>query len=162
MRILEDKEAKKLKKIVIKEETEIDDIILKKGDIIYVKEKKLKEARLNVDKILNSYLTTALWASVDDNDEPLDYNYDSRDIAKETIQKSKKDINLFIRKTEKLLDSSNLDEEAIGHNFWLTRNRHGAGFWDLGLGKLGDDISKIAESFGEVNMYVSNDNIYID
>lgn len=27
---------------------------------------------------------------------------------------------------------------SAGHDFYLTRNRHGAGFWDRGLGALGE------------------------
>ena len=32
---------------------------------------------------------------------------------------------------------------------WLTRNRHGAGFWDRGLGRVGDILTEVAHSFGE-------------
>ena len=38
-----------------------------------------------------------------------------------------------------------------GHDFWLTRNGHGAGFWDGDWPKYGDMFTKIAESFGEAN-----------
>jgi hypothetical protein len=37
------------------------------------------------------------------------------------------------------LRASTLDMERCGHDFWLTRNRHGAGFWDdKGRGKDAD------------------------
>ena len=39
--------------------------------------------------------------------------------------------------------------EQAGHDFALTRNGHGAGFWDRGLGEVGDKLSKLAESYGE-------------
>jgi hypothetical protein len=32
-------------------------------------------------------------------------------------------------------------EERAGHDYWLTRNGHGAGFWDRGLGAVGDRLS---------------------
>jgi hypothetical protein len=44
-------------------------------------------------------------------------------------------------------------EDWAGHDFWLTRNRHGSGFWDKAdvYGDSKDTLSKIAESFGEVH-----------
>ena len=37
---------------------------------------------------------------------------------------------------------------CAGHDFYLTREGHGAGFWDRGLGELGDRLSK-ASKYGE-------------
>lgn len=39
--------------------------------------------------------------------------------------------------------------ECIGHDFILTRNHHGAGFWDRGLGDLGDRLTTAAHVYGE-------------
>jgi len=36
-----------------------------------------------------------------------------------------------------------------GHDFWLTRHGHGAGYWDRGLGKLGDELTARAKTYGE-------------
>ena len=44
-----------------------------------------------------------------------------------------------------------------GIDFWLTRNGHGVGFWDRGLGELGDTLSAACESFGEVWAYLGDD-----
>lgn len=52
-----------------------------------------------------------------------------------------------------LLEQLSLEE--IGHNFYLDRQGHGAGFWDRNLGADGDKLSKLAKSFGEV--YLSGD-----
>lgn len=41
-----------------------------------------------------------------------------------------------------------LDAEHAGHDFYLTRNRHGAGFWDRGLGHIGDRLTGTAQAFG--------------
>lgn len=35
-----------------------------------------------------------------------------------------------------------------GHDFWLTRSGHGAGFWDRGLGELGDRLTDAAKRYG--------------
>lgn len=44
-----------------------------------------------------------------------------------------------------------------GHDFALTRNRHGAGFWDRGLGADGDVLTDAAKSFGEANLCQHDD-----
>lgn len=40
-------------------------------------------------------------------------------------------------------------ESYAGHDFWLTRGGHGAGFWDRGLGELGERLSDAARAYGE-------------
>jgi hypothetical protein len=48
------------------------------------------------------------------------------------------------------------DEASAGHDYWLTRNGHGAGFWDRGLGEIGDRLSK-ACGRREVFVYLGDD-----
>ena len=49
-----------------------------------------------------------------------------------------------------------------GHDFWLTRNGHGAGFWDRGLGDLGERLTALCKTYGEKDPYVGDDNkIYL-
>jgi len=42
-----------------------------------------------------------------------------------------------------------------GHDFWLTRNGHGAGFWDRGAGDVGDRLTVAAHAWGECHPYVT-------
>ncbi len=35
-----------------------------------------------------------------------------------------------------------------GGDFYLARNRHGAGFWDRGYGAIGDQLSEAAKAYG--------------
>lgn len=44
-----------------------------------------------------------------------------------------------------------------GHDFWLTRNRHGVGFWDRGLGEVGDRLTKAAHAFGEIDLWADEE-----
>lgn len=49
-----------------------------------------------------------------------------------------------------------------GHDLWLTRNGHGAGFWDrpeLESGALGDRLSKLAKALGHVDLYAGDDGL---
>jgi hypothetical protein len=69
----------------------------------------------------------------------MDDDYSLEDLAPETLATMDREVADFLA----LLDEEcpewrNLEPGQVGHDFWLTRNRHGAGFWDRGYGKLGD------------------------
>jgi len=61
------------------------------------------------------------------------------------------DIRDFVNAAGSLLN--NIDPSQIGHDLWLTRNGHGAGFWDRGLGDVGEKLSQIASKMGERNVF---------
>jgi hypothetical protein len=42
----------------------------------------------------------------------------------------------------------------FGHDVWLTRNGHGAGFWDRDMGDMGERLSEVARSLGEATSWV--------
>lgn len=50
-------------------------------------------------------------------------------------------------------------KEQAGTDFWLTRNGHGAGFWDRNLGTIGDDLTEACKAFGETDLYSGDDNL---
>lgn len=43
---------------------------------------------------------------------------------------------------------SDLDPAQSGHDFALTRNGHGAGFWDRGIGERGDILTAASHAYG--------------
>ncbi len=49
------------------------------------------------------------------------------------------------------------DEVHAGHDFWLSRNGHGAGFWDRRAGEAGESLSEASKVMGEVSLTVGND-----
>ena len=115
------------------------------------------------------YIEAALFSSTDESDDtggiPLDENYGPDDIAPDTLAKMMEDCNAFIENASPELAECNehfpdkLDDRTAGFNFWITRNNHGAGFWDLGLGELGDALTAKADGFGEFNLYIGDDNL---
>ena len=52
---------------------------------------------------------------------------------------------------------ANYTAKRAGVDFWLTRNGHGAGFWDRGLGPVGDELARAANRFGDCSLYVGDD-----
>jgi hypothetical protein len=113
---------------------------------------------------LQGYLTAALWASTDNSDESggesLDENYDIESFTKEAIAKAKRDCSSFYLSNKKLLDATGASDEQNGHDFWLTRERHGTGFWDRGYGSVGDALTKDAHVYGGGNIYVSRGRVH--
>jgi hypothetical protein len=90
-----------------------------------------------MDKFTESYIGTALWCTSDEDNVPLDEWADSSDLAPETLKEIEEDCKLFQEEFGHLFKGF---EELAGHDFYLTRNRHGAGFWD---GDWDKDIAKV-------------------
>lgn len=110
-----------------------------------------------ISKMVNQYVVTMLWSSTADNlGRPLDHDYSIEDLAPETLQKCVDDCNQFLALAGAI--TNGLDLEDLGHDFWLTRNGHGAGFWDGDYEKaIGLALTQIAESFSALDAYVGDD-----
>lgn len=54
-------------------------------------------------------------------------------------------------------DLDGLEYESIGHDFILTANRHGAGFWDRGLGDRGERLTEMAHPYGEISAWANHE-----
>jgi hypothetical protein len=116
-----------------------------------------------IETVLKHYIMAALWTSVSPDEysdfgEYLDAHFTADDIAPVTLEAMRADVAAFLNEAwEANLDLSPIEPEQIGHDFWLTRNHHGAGFWDRGLGELGERLTKMSEAYGEVDLYVGDD-----
>jgi hypothetical protein len=111
--------------------------------------------RLN--DFVRSYLETALWSSSDNfspsGGEPLDLNFSIDDIDDEAQERARADCKSFIEQAGDLLEG--LDDSKVAADFWLTRNGHGAGFWDGSYEEeVGQKLSDLSDTFGEVDLYV--------
>lgn len=60
----------------------------------------------------------------------------------------------------KWTDLGDIDPHQAGHDFMLTRQGHGTGFWDRGLGDKGDRLTRHAKVYGEHNIEAENGFIY--
>jgi hypothetical protein len=115
----------------------------------------------DLDEFTIHYLIAAMWSTSDGSDEtggdPIDKTFDLCDFSEPALLAACRDCDAFREQAGELLN--NLDNEQAGHDFWLTREHHGAGFWDRGLGEVGDKLTKIAYSFGEGDLYVGDDGL---
>ena len=113
-----------------------------------------KETRARLDPFTFAYIETAMWTLTHVDGDSLDY-LGLWDIAPETIDKAIADCREFQDAHGQLFIGR---ESQAGHDLWLTRNRHGAGFWD---GDWPESTASIltaaAHAQGEVDWYVGDD-----
>lgn len=111
-------------------------------------------------RTVESYLDTLLWTDM------LDF-YDMDVISPDALKQSREDVEGFLRdnwedivlyKEARNLSAYDAVSNAM-HDFLLTRNRHGAGFWDRGLGELGERLSEAAKAWGSVDAYEGDDGL---
>ena len=111
-----------------------------------------------LDEFTKAYIECALWASTNDEGAPLDRDFGISNLHFTARARMVEDCEDFQAKYPSLLDLSGLTKEQQGHDFWLTRNRHGAGFWDRGLPvEIGKALTTAAHSYGSCDLYVGDD-----
>jgi hypothetical protein len=142
---------------------------------------RIEHDSATIDDVLAGYITCALWLSNDESDDnggdPLDRNYSESDISAETMASMRDDIVAFLDVASAILGRAIAENEAgtwsigrrsegsileyAGHDFWLTRNGHGAGFWDGDWESDSEDFGKLlteaSKEFGEVYFYIGDD-----
>jgi len=99
-------------------------------------------------EFVDAYLAAALWASAAKDEEQLDAKYTIEDFTQEAVDRAVQDANDFIRDNRLLLNQASSNKAQHGHDFFLTRNLHGTGFWDRGYGQVGDRLAHAARAFG--------------
>lgn len=120
----------------------------------------------DLQPIAQGYIKCALWAV--GNAESLSVEGDSvgeedatfDDLAPETVAAMVAACELFELCHAADLDAAEdagRDREHLGHDFWLSRNGHGTGFWDRGLGAVGDRLHDAAQACGSRDLYRGDD-----
>ena len=67
------------------------------------------------------------------------------------------DCRSFWRRFGCYVEPAKMTPEQAGHDFWLTRNGHGAGFWDDDWPEpYADMLDKGAKCYGEFETYLSD------
>lgn len=110
--------------------------------------------RTEVEK---QFLETLFWSETDDNGFPLDENYSESDIVDEVREKISEDVGKFLSDNADVIRDLDLSAWEVGHNFVLSRNHHGTGFWDRGYGDQGDLLHESSDGFGTMSLYVGGD-----
>lgn len=112
-------------------------------------------------RMVQGYIEAALWSSTDDDGTPLDSNFTEMDLSDEAREAMERDCAEFLEYNHDAVEDFMLvtgrTMPDVGHDLWLTRNRHGTGFWDRGGEGIGEKLTKAAHTLGESVLYVSDD-----
>ena len=103
------------------------------------------------------YVDIMMEISIDNIGYPLSMFHDVSRIDDDSLQMMYSDYKGFLETNQKLLTESGLTMAQIGHDFGLTRNKQGTGFWDRELGSIGDKLTSVAEQYDECELYKGDD-----
>lgn len=108
---------------------------------------------------IDGYLQAAQFTGVDEQGESLDGRGLSWTLGAQ--DKARADLVGFvtqnIAEVREFLAATGHDFTQIGIDFSLTRNRHGAGFWSRGTGKVFDELTAAAHAFGESGVWINDE-----
>lgn len=110
---------------------------------------------MQLDEFTRGYFLAALWTSDPDPGSgeycPSDYwNIEAIDPA--DLARHIEDCRDFQAANAEDLAQAGTAERN-GTDFWLTRNRHGAGFWDRGYGAVGDRLTAASHVYGSSDVF---------
>lgn len=113
----------------------------------------VKAIGIDIESVIAGFIECGLWAGIDWERESDAREMTRRHIVDETDIRAQ--VTDFV--TGVLNDRGpgvfdGMDPAQVGHDFWLTRNRHGAGFWDRGLGERGDYLTAMSHPYGECHL----------
>jgi hypothetical protein len=127
---------------------------------------------IDVEAELRQYVETALWSTNADHLDPegtgaegtMEDHFGFEDVAPEALATMRADLEAFLAGADPLalvFWEAELGAEQIGHDLWLTRNGHGAGFWDRfsrGVGAaFGEHLTEQAKALGSQDIYAGDD-----
>ena len=109
----------------------------------------------NTEIAAQAYKVAALWTDEEELTADDGFGYSVWDFTREASDSIEAEVDRFI--TDALLAKALDDDEnyeQLGHDLWLTRNGHGAGFWDRGTGAKGEKLTELAKELGEATIWV--------
>lgn len=91
------------------------------------------------------------------NSIPMDWaGYSEDDCTFATWKQAVRDCRDFMELTADI--AHDWSAEQFGHDFYLTRCGHGAGFWDRGKGRVGEQLTALCRPYGSADLYVNANN----
>ena len=127
------------------------------------------EFRTNANDFTKAYVEAAMWSESAEIEPHTDLSFsdqgfDVEDLADDTLARIMADCEQFQAQCADLISRENCltrydcDKQA-GHDFWLTRNGHGCGFWETSdwVGVAGEKLTVAAKRFGETGLYIGDD-----
>jgi hypothetical protein len=113
----------------------------------------------DLDSFTKAYISAMFFIAPEDGGA-MDGSID--DLSPETLAEVVEECQKFLTENKVSLLNYPHSLEYAGHDFALTRNRHGAGFWDRDYTgpqeiQAGKDLTKASHDAGEKNFYRGDD-----
>ena len=106
------------------------------------------------------YVEAAFFADIDHPDVET-YGATVSDLAPSAWFAMVRDCARFMRRHGGLIAQAtagpHYSNKQAGRDFWFSRNGHGAGYFDRGLGDVGDALQTAARGAGSVDIYRGDD-----
>lgn len=130
----------------------------------------MSDFEIDVEAMVAGYVEAMLWAecACDDPEGYDDRSFDdlgytfgdvhpdameqARETCRQFCERNAEDVVAFMEETDR-------PEGHVGHDLWLTRQGHGAGFWDRGAGAVGDRLADAARVLGPAYPYLDDDDL---
>ena len=114
-------------------------------------------AETEVGHMVAAYLEAAVWA-----DKPDDEDWSNANWSTQALDLAYFECCAFLRLAKWHI--KRWDMEQLGHDFWLTRNGHGTGFWarEFGTEENRDALTELSRTFGPSYVYMADDVLYLD
>ena len=114
-----------------------------------------------LDEFTAQYIDTALWSTLanrtDDDDSCLNAHVDRDDLSSVALAQVIRECREFQEVNEEDIDGRYSD---AGHDFWLTREGHGCGFWDGDWPEPeASRLTTASEQAGEQPWYIGDDGL---
>lgn len=118
----------------------------------------------DLERIIIGYVDAACWADLDQSEREgavegelgaEAYEYRVADLDDESLANVTEVCENFLNGNRELCEAYALEYaspqgedvwECLGHDLWLTQRGHGVGFWDRGLGELGDKLTEACKA----------------
>lgn len=121
-----------------------------------------------VSPAVKSYLETGLFSTTNEDGLPYRESHTADSFQKDSIASATEDVKLMLVAAQSLFIDHPAAKliwptpEALGEDFWLTRNRHGAGFWDKVCGghpaqEFGRKMTEFAHTCGSIDIIEQGD-----
>jgi len=120
---------------------------------------RAQDVRKRLDAFTFAYIEAAMWTLPEDDDGNTLDHLGLHDIAPATIAVAIEECARFQAANRTQLARAGSDAQN-GHDFWLTRNGHGAGYWDRGYSKtISERLTNAARAAGSADWYLGDDGL---
>jgi len=110
---------------------------------------------MTTDRFTDAYLEAAVWTDYAEHHG----DSEAASLSPEAIVQARIECEAFQAAHPATLASAGTPEQN-GHDFWLTRNHHGAGFWDRGYHEaVSKRLTDAAHAAGSRSLYLGDDGL---